>query len=238
VSAVSVDLPELVVQHRRSARRSRTTLLFAVVIVTSVTAFALALVSHVWPIGGGGDQPKYVDLASQRTYVFVFFALAGIQLVLGVCAAALLGLVLAPRRGATLATVGAGLLFCGAAAYGVGIGGWASGYWFATDTRALPAATAAALVDDMNHDTIHMLLIPLAGAVVVGIGSLVLLAGIWRAGTVPTWLLAVSVASTVATFLLPPAALAGVAAEATSSIATIALAWYAVRLVMNEEKRN
>jgi hypothetical protein len=175
-----------------------------------------------------------VDLASQRTYVFLFFALAGIQLVIGVCAAALLGLVLAPRRGARLATLGAALLFFGAAAYGVGIGGWASSYWFATDTSTLPAATAAALVEHMNHDTVHMLLIPIAGAVVVGVGSLVMVAGIWRARTVPKLLLAASAVSTVATVFLPPDATAGVVAEAISSITTVALGWYARRLVIGE----
>ncbi len=237
MSAASIELPELGVQRTASTQRSRVTLLAAVVALTGVTAFALALVSHVWPIGAGSDHPKYVDLAPQRTYVFVFFALAGVQLVVGVCAAALVGLILAPRRGARWATIGAALLFVGGAAYGVGLGGWATSYWFATDASSLPAPAGAALVDGMNHDTVHMLLLPIAGAIVVGVGSLVLLTGIWRARTAPGALLAASALSTVATVVLPPDALMGVFAEAASSVTTIALAWYARRLVIAGERR-
>jgi hypothetical protein len=207
------------------------TLLFAVIVVTSLSAFLLALVSYVWPISHG-DQPTYAELVAHRTYAFVFFSMAGIQLVVGVCAAAVAGLLLAPQRGARLATIGAFLLFVGAAAYGVGIGGWASSYWFVTDTK-LPAPTAAALVHRMNGDTIHILLLPIGGAVVVGIGSLVLVAAIWRAHTMPRWILVVTAISTVVTVVLPPASIAGVLGEAVSSATTVAIGWYALRLVID-----
>jgi len=236
VSAVSIELQELVVEQAASTQRCRVTLLLGVVALTSATAFALALVSHVWPIGEGSAHPTYIDLAPQRTYVFAFFALAGIQLVVGVCAAALVGLILAPRRGAGWATVGAALLFLGAAAYGVGLGGWATTYWFATDTSSLPVPAGTALINSVNRDAVHMLLIPIAGAAIVGVGSLVLLVGIWRARTVPGWLLAASALSAVATIVLPPEALLGVVAEATSSITTVALAWYARGLVIESER--
>src|SRR4051794_21533724 len=202
----------------------RLALLFSAIVATSVGAFLLALVSYVRPIGKS-DFPTFAELSQHRTYVWAFFVVAGIQLVVGVCGAAIAGLVLAPARGSRLATVGAALLFLGAAAYGVGIGGWATVYWFATDTTVLDRATATQLVHQANGDTAHMLVVPIAGAVVVGLGSLVLSAGIWRAATVPRTLIIASALSTVATVVLRPDTFAGLSAELVSSLTTIALGW-------------
>jgi hypothetical protein len=229
MSAASVELTQGLARSETTTLRSRMTLVFVVIVVTSLSAFLLALVTYVWPISHG-DQPTYGELAAHRTYAFVFFAVAGIQLVLGVCAAAIAGVVLAGQRGARLATIGAFLLFLGAAAYGVGIGGWASSYWFVTDTN-LPVPAANALVQRMNSDTTHTLLVPIGGAIIVAIGSLVLVAAIWRARAMPAWILAVTAVSTVVTVVLPPASIAGVIGEAVSSATTIAIGWYALKLV-------
>ena len=121
--------------------RPRLAVLFAVIVATSVGAFLLSLVSYVWPIGKS-DFPTFAELSDHRSYVWAFFVVAGIQLVVGVCAAAIAGLVLTAVRGSRLGTVGAALLFLGAAAYGVGIGGWATVYWFGTDTTVLDPAAA------------------------------------------------------------------------------------------------
>jgi hypothetical protein len=229
VAEPAVDLPRGVTVPAATARRSRLTLLFGVIALTSVAAFVIALVSAVWPLGSG-EQPTYRDLADQRTYAWAFFAVAGVQLVVGVCAAGLAGLLLTPRRGSALGTVGAALLFVGAAAYGVGIGGWASAYWFASDTTTLGRRSASALVQQVNDDATHTLLVPVAGAVIVGIGSLILVAGIWRARTVPRAILVATALSTVATVVLPPNGIAGLVAEAVSSATTIAIGWYALVL--------
>ncbi len=229
MSEAALALPIVSAGGSAEARRSRLTLLFVVILLTSIGAFVLALVSFIWPIGHG-DQPKFADLANDRTYAWVFFVVAGVQLVVGVCAAALAGLVLVPGRGSRLATVGAGLLFLGAAAYGVGIGGWATAYWFASDARTLGPQAASALVDRINSDTSHSLLVPIGGAIIVGVGSLVLIAGIWRARTMPKKILVAAAISTVATVVLPPNNLAGVVAEAVSSVTTVAVGWYALRL--------
>ena len=142
--------------------RARLAVLFAVIVATSVGAFLLSLVSYAWPIGTS-DFPTFAELSDRRSYVWAFFVLAGIQLVVGVCAAAIAGLVLTPARGSRLGTVGAALLFLGAAAYGVGIGGWATVYWFGTDTTVLDPAAATRLIHEANHDAAHMLVIPIAG---------------------------------------------------------------------------
>src|SRR4051794_7262099 len=209
----------------------RLALLFSAIVATSVGAFLLALVSYVRPIGKS-DFPTFAELSQHRTYVWAFFVVAGIQLVVGVCGGAIAGLVLAPARGSRLATVGAALLFVGAAAYGVGIGGWATVYWFGTDTTVLDPAAATRLIHAANHDVAHMLVIPIAGAVIVGLGSLVLSVGVWRAATVPRIIIIGSSLSTVATLVLKPATFSGLSAELVSSLTTIALGWYALRMVV------
>jgi hypothetical protein len=226
--ASSAVLPEPLA--RRTARGpSRLALLFGVLLVTSAAAFALSVVSYVRPIGDGDGLPTFAALHSMRTYAWAFFVVAGVQLVVGVCAAAIAGWILAPARGAAFATVGGALIWLGAAVYGVGIGGWATVYYFASDSSALGTSTASALVDRVNRDTPHMLLVPIGGAVLIAIGSLVLSVGIWRAGTVPRVVILLGAAATVATLALPPSTILGIAAEAVSSVTTAAIGWYAWR---------
>jgi hypothetical protein len=202
------------------------TLLLTVILVTSVSAFALAFVSFLKPVGDGDGLPAYADIAHVRGYVWTFFIVAGVQLVVGACAAALAGWLLAPNRGARWATVGASLIWLGAALYGVGIGGWATVYYFGTDP-VLDPATGARLIDHVNDDTARLLAIPIGGALLIAIGSLVLSVALWRARTVPRWVPIAGAAAALATIVLPPDGVAGLIAEAASSITTIAIGWYA-----------
>jgi hypothetical protein len=203
------------------------TLLLTVILVTSVSAFALAFVSFVKPVGDGDGLPAYADIAHVRGYVWTLFIVAGVQLVVGACAAALAGWLLVPNRGARWATVGATLIWLGAALYGVGIGGWATVYYFGTDPAVLDPATGARLIDHVNDDTVRLLAVPIGGALLIAIGSLVLAVALWRARTVPRWIPIAAAVAAVATVVLPPDGVAGLIAEAASSITTIAIGWYA-----------
>jgi hypothetical protein len=231
VPALSIEMIEAHPEATARVWRGRLALLFAVILATSVGAFLLALVSYVWPIGRG-DFPTFAELSQHRSYVWAFFLVAGIQLVVGVCAAAIVGLVLTPARGSRLGTAGAALLFLGAAAYGVGIGGWATVYWFGTESTALDPAAATRLIHVANHDAAHMLVIPITGAVIVGLGSLVLSAGIWRAATLPRTVIIASALSTIATVVLRPDTFFGLSAEFVSSLTTIAFGWYALQMIV------
>jgi hypothetical protein len=227
-AASSVALPQAPAVRASSRGGSeRLALLFAVILATSLSAFALAFVSFVKPIGDGDSMPDYAAIAPHRAYVWTFFAVAGVQLIVGACAAALAAWLLVPDRGARWATVGGGLVWLGAALYGVGIGGWAAVYYFATDHATLGSATAARLVDHVNDDSAHMLSVPIGGAVLIAVGSLLLAVALWRARTVPRWVPIVGALSAVATVLLPPDGPAGLVAEAASSASTIAIGWYA-----------
>jgi hypothetical protein len=228
--ASPVALPQApAIRPSRVAGRGRLALLFAVILATSLSAFALSLVSFVKPVGEGDGLPGYAAIAPHREYLWAFFVVAGVQLIVGATAAALAALFLAPRRGARLATAGAGLVWLGAAIYGVGIGGWATVYYFAADRETLGAAAARRLVDHVNDDTLRMLSIPISGALLVAVGSLVLAAALWRAGTVPRWVPAVGTVSAVITVLAPPDGIVGLVGEAASSISTIAIGWCAWR---------
>jgi hypothetical protein len=223
--ATSVAVPQA--RAGRLALPGRLALLFTTILVTSVTAAGLAVVSMVKPIGAGGDAlPGFAAVAPLRDYAWGFFTFAGVQMVVGVCAAALAAWILVPARGARWATVGGSLVWLGAALYAVGIGGWAAVYYFGTD-RALGAATATRLVDRYNHDAAHMLLVPVSGAALVMLGSLLLAVALWRARAVPRWVPIVGAISAVAALLLSPDTPAGLAGECASSASTIAIGWYA-----------
>jgi hypothetical protein len=225
MSAASVALPQT--RARSRSADGRMALLSAVLVVTSVSAAGLSLVSLLKPIGAGGDAlPDYAALAPVRDYAWAFFTLAGVQLVVGICAAALAGWILAPGR---WATVGGAVMCLGAALYAVGIGGWAAVYYFGADAGTLGPAAATRLIDHYNADAAHMLAVPIGGAVLVLIGGLLLSVALWRARSVPRWVPVVSAVASVATMLLPPDAVPGFVAECASSATMIALGWYVLR---------
>jgi hypothetical protein len=206
-------------------RAGRLGLLFAAIALTSVSALGLAVVSFAKPIGEGGAMPDYAALASNRGYVWTFFTVAGVQLVIGATAAALAAMLLARNR---WGTVGGSVVWLGSALYGVGIGGWAAAYYFGTDP-ALAPRTATALIDRVNDDTAHVLAVPIGGALLVGLGTLMLAVALWRARTVPRWVPIVGALAAVATIVLPPDTVAGIFGEGASSVSTIAIGWYAWR---------
>jgi Domain of unknown function (DUF4386) len=207
----------------------RLALLFAVILTTSLSAVALSFVSLVKPIGGSDVLPDYAAIAPHRGYLWAFFAIAAVQLIVGAVAVALAAVLLAPDRGARWATAGGGLVWLGAAIYGVGVGGWAAVYYFATDPRVLSSATGQRLIDHVNDDTARMLAVPIGGALLVAVGSLLLAVALWRAGTVPRWVPIIGAASTLITLLAPPDGVVGLIGEAASSATSIAVGWYAWR---------
>jgi hypothetical protein len=120
-------------------------------------------------------------------------------------------------------------VWLGAAIYGVGIGGWATVYYFGTDPGSLDPATAARLIDHVNDDTARMLAVPIGGALLVALGSIVLAVALWRARTVPRWVPIVGALTAVTGIVIPADTIVGVVAEAASSATTIAIGWYAWR---------
>jgi hypothetical protein len=229
--ASSVALPQAAPATRlaQAAGNGRLRLLFAVILLTSLSALALSVVSYAKPIGNGDGLPDYAAIAGARGYVWGFFVVAGVQLVVGACAAALAAWLLVPARGARWATVGGSLVWLGAAIYGVGIGGWATVYYFGTDPGALDPATATRLIDHVNDDTARMLAVPIGGALLLALGSMVLAVALWRARTVPRWVPILGIVTAVTGIVIPPDTIVGIVAEAASSATAVAVGWYAWR---------
>jgi hypothetical protein len=225
---MSVALPQAPsARLAKAAGAPRLRLLFAVVVITSLSAVALSVVSFAKPIGHGDGLPAYAAIAPNRSYLWTFFLIAGVQLIVGACAVALAAWLLAPARGARWATVGGSIVWLGAAVYGVGIGGWATLYYFGTDTATLDPATAARLIDHANDDTARMLGVPAGGALLVALGSLLLAVALWRARTVPRWVPIVGALSAVTGIVLPPDTVAGIVGEAAGAATSIAIGWCA-----------
>jgi hypothetical protein len=134
-----------------------------------------------------------------------------------------------PARGARWANVGGSLVWLGAAIYGVGIGGWATVYYFATDPAALSPGAAARLVDHVNDDTARILAVPIGGALLVALGSMLLSVALWRARTVPRWVPVVGALTGVTGIVVPPDTIAGIVSEAAGSATMVAVGWYAWR---------
>ena len=191
-------------------------------------AVGLTVASYLKPAGSSDELPDYTAIAPMRGFMWSFFVIAGINLIVGACAVAVAGLILTPARGAHWATVGAGLVWLGAATYGVGTGTWAASYYVATQPP-LGAAQGTALVERINHDTLHMHVVPISGAALVLMGSLVMSVGVWRARSIPRWIVGAGVVASLATFLVAPSTIAGITAEAVSSATAIAIGWYAWR---------
>jgi hypothetical protein len=205
--------------------RGRLGLLFAAILVTSVSGFALSVVSFAKPIGDGVALPDYGALAPHRAYTWAFFTVAGVQLVVGATAAAIAAMLLARNR---WGTIGGAAVWLGAALYGVGIGGWAAAYYLGTDPELAPD-TGAALIDRINDDTAHVLAVPIGGALLIALGALLISVALWRARTVPRWVPIVGALAAVTTIVIPPDTVAGMCSEAASSATTIAVGWYAWR---------
>lgn len=228
--ASSVALPQApAARVARTAGNGRLRLLFAAILVTSLSAVGLAVVSYAKPIGSGDGLPGYAAIAGSRGYVWAFFLVAGVQLIVGACAAALAAWLLVPARGARWANVGGSLVWLGAAIYGVGIGGWASIYYFGSDRAVLGQGTAARLIDHVNDDTARMLAVPIGGALLVALGSMVLAVALWRARSVPRWVPVLAIVTAITGIVVPPDTIAGIVAEAAGSATTVAIGWYAWR---------
>jgi hypothetical protein len=228
--APPIALPQAPATRRARPPRNRgLRVLFALILTTSVSALALSVVSFARPIGKGDGLPDYASIASVRGYVWAFFLFAGVQLIVGASAAALAAWLLAPDRGARWATIGGSLVGVGAAIYGVGIGGWAAIYYFGTDPATLDPVTATRLIDRVNGDTTRMLAVPIGGALLVALGSILLAVALWRARSVPRWVPIVGGLTAVTGIVVPPDTVAGVLSEGAGSASSIAIGWYAWR---------
>lgn len=227
IAGTGADRPEATTTSRAGrVAEGRRALLFAAVLLTSIGGLAVGL---AFPEVDADGFIPYATVAEYRGFLWGFLALAGVNLVVAVWAGALAALLLTPQRGSRWATMGAALMGVGAAAYGVGLGGWSTALFVATDPVVLDTATATALVEGFQGDATRMWLAAGAGAGLVALGTVLVSVGLWRARSVPRWVPVVLGVSSVATFVLPTSGVAGLITEGPVAVSSIAVGWYAWR---------
>ena len=206
-----------------SARRDvQIGLLFAVAVITAIATMTVSL---LFPEAGEGGFFSYATVQPDRAFVWGFLTLAGVNVVASVVAAALVGVLLTPRRGWQWTTAGFVLAMVGCALYATGVGGWAMLYFFATDSTALDPATASTFIDSVNADGFHLFAAPFGGAILGTVATILFAVGLWRSGNLPKWVIVLGLVGSVITFL-PPEGVLGALLELPQALASVLAAWY------------
>jgi hypothetical protein len=197
-------------------------LLFAVAIITAVATMTVSL---LFPEAGEGGFFSYASVEPERDFVWGLLTLAGVNLVVSVVCAALVGVLLTPRRGWQWTTVGFVMAIIGCALYAIGVGGWAMLYFFATDSTAIDPVTGSAFIESVNADAFHLFAAPFGGAILGTIATMLFAIGLWRSGNLPKWVIVLGVVGSIVTFL-PPEGVVGALLEIPQALASVLAAWY------------
>jgi hypothetical protein len=180
----------------------------------------------LWPEpSGGGETYSYADIQPLRDRWWGLLVFLAVSALLGVPAQAFLTAYLVRKRGAAWATAGGLMMWIGVAFQAVGVGGLAAAYYVAT---GVDAATGTPVMDSANDDLLHLFGPLLAGALLVAIGTVVQVVGLWRSHAVPRWVPLLMLAIVVS-FVVPGNGWIGLAVQVPMAAGGIALAYYAWR---------
>ncbi|HET7689972.1 MAG TPA: DUF4386 family protein [Nocardioidaceae bacterium] len=199
-------------------------------IVLGFTAIAAAVGGVFWPeASGGGETYSYADIAADRD---LWWGLLGVLATLGVINVplqAIATLTLVRERGSVWATVGACLMWLGIAMQGVGVAGWASAYYYATDP-SVDEAVGTAVIEAANKDQGHLFAFLIAGALLVVLGTVLQCVGLFRGHVVPRWV-PVALLFTLLTFFVPGDGALGLVTSIPMAAGSIGLGYFAYRRV-------
>ena len=180
----------------------------------------------LWPEpSGGGETYSYADIQPLRDRWWGLLVFLSVNAILGILAQAFLTTYLVRQRGATWATVGGLVMWIGTALQAVGVGGLAAAYYVAT---GVDATTGTPVMDSANDDLLHLFGPLLAGALLVAIGTVVQMVGLWRSHTVPRWV-PLLVLAIVVSFVVPGNGWIGLTVQIPMAAGGIAIAYYAWR---------
>lgn len=198
-------------------------MLLGVLVVTSLLAIVGSL---LWPEPAAGNWYTYQDIAPIRERWWNVLTGLSVGLVLNVPAQALAALILTPDRGAMWTTAGASLMWLGTGLYAVGVGGWASVYFFGTHP-ALDVANGTRLLDQVADDP-RLFAVALPGALLVALGTVVQAVGLWRSRALPRWVPILSL-TIVLSFIAPGSGIVGALFGIPVAVAGTAIGYYAWR---------
>lgn len=131
---------------------------------------------------------------------------------------------LAPRRGAAWATVGATAILLGGLFFGAGVAAEGAAMGYAGDPHALPRQAGAALLKHINEHPERYVAAIIPGLILSTLGLLLISVALWRAETVPRWVPIALLAGTVLDFFAPMSI--GWIPGLLQAVATLAIAWY------------
>lgn len=199
-------------------------------VVLGLTAVAATVGGIFWPeAADGGDTYSYADIAPDRDLWWGLLAFLAVNGIVNVVLLALAALVLVRDRGHRFATVGAALMMVGIAAQAVGVAGWQSAYYYATDP-SVDEAMGTAVIEAANEDQAHLFPLLIAGAVLVILGTVLQVTGLIRARAVPVWVWA-GLLFSIITLLVPAEGLLGLVTGIPMAAGAIGLGYFAVRRV-------
>lgn len=202
-------------------------------VALSLTALAAIAVGLLWlEPADGGETYAYADIAGDRDQWWTVLNLGAVNAILNVALLAVATLVLVRGRGSTWATWGAVMMWIGVALQGVGVAGWASAYFYATDPDVASSA-GKAVVEAANNDQGHLFALMIPGALLVVLGTVLQVVGLFRARVVPAWV-AVGVLFSVITFFVPGNGALGLITSLPMAAGSIGVAYFAVRQVTSD----
>ncbi|HET6292629.1 MAG TPA: hypothetical protein VFG33_04625 [Kribbella sp.] len=205
--------------------RRRVGIVGLILALTSVAALPGGL---LWPSpAGGGENFAYSDIFPVRDRWWGLLVFLSANLILNVLAQAIATIVLVRRRGAAWATIGGLVMWVGTALYAVGVGGWAAAYYFATDP-AVGTAAGTAVMDSMSEDMAHLFGPIISGSLLVAIGTVIQVVGLWRSKAVPRWIPLLWL-MIVPTFIIPGNGAVGLITAVPMTAAAIGTGYYAWR---------
>jgi hypothetical protein len=180
----------------------------------------------LWPDpAGGGDTYTYADIQPLRDRWWGLLMFLSANAILGILAQAFLTTYLVRKRGSAWATTGGLMMWIGTAFQAIGVGGLAAAYYFAT---GVDATAGTPVMDNANDDLLHLFGPVLAGALLVAVGTVAQMVGLWRSHTVPRWV-PVLVLAIVVSFVVPGNGWIGLTVQVPMAAGGIAIAYYAWR---------
>jgi len=180
----------------------------------------------LWPEPSGGSETySYADIQPLRDRWWGLLVLLAAGALLGVPAQAFLTTYLVRKRGAAWATAGGLMMWIGIAFQAVGVGGLAAAYYFAT---GVDATAGTPVIASANDDLLHLFGPMLAGALLVAVGTVVQVVGLWRSHAVPRWV-PLLVLFIVISFVVPGNGWIGLTVQVPMATGGIAIAYYAWR---------
>ena len=167
-----------------------------------ITAVAAAVGGVLWPeASGGGETYSYADIAADRDLWWLLLGGLAVNGILTVTAQALAAMVLVLERGSAWATAGGASMWLGISLQAVGVAGWASAYFYATDP-SVDRPYGSAVVEAANADQAHLFGFLVPGALLVVVGTVVQSVGLLRSRVVARWV-PVALLFSVLTLVVP-----------------------------------